>query len=85
MKSILSIFFHYFIGCNTLVSAQQTPVPTAKEIIEKNIEAQGGRKILENIKTMYSESYTVMDGREVLFVTKEMAPNKGIFEIIYQG
>jgi len=55
------------------------------EIIEKSIQAQGGKQVLENIKTLYTKSETVMDGRNVFWITKEMAPNKGSFEIEYQG
>lgn len=57
----------------------------AHDIIEKAIQATGGKKLLNNIKTLYSKSETVMDGRNVNWITKEMAPNKGSFEIEYQG
>ena len=58
---------------------------SARQVIEKSIEAQGGRPILENIRTVYTEFQTTMDGHDVHYVIKEMLPNKGSFEIVYQG
>src|ERR1700691_3316358 len=58
---------------------------SARQVIEKSIEAQGGRPTLENIRTVYSEFQTTMDGHDVHYVIKEMLPNKGSFEIVYQG
>jgi len=74
------------LSVNALL-AQNSNAETNKsiQIIEKSIQAQGGRKLLENIKTLYSKSETVMEGRNVYWITKEMAPNKGSFEIEYQG
>lgn len=74
------------LSVNALL-AQNSNSETNKsiQIIEKSIQAQGGRKLLENIKTLYSKSETVMKGRNVFWITKEMAPNKGSFEIEYQG
>ncbi len=74
------------LSVNALL-AQNSNSETNKsiQIIEKSIQAQGGRKLLENIKTLYSKSETVMEGRNVFWITKEMAPNKGSFEIEYQG
>jgi hypothetical protein len=58
---------------------------SARQILEKSIEAQGGRLALENIRTVYTEFQTTMDGHDVHYVIKEMLPNKGSFEIVYQG
>lgn len=58
---------------------------TAPQIIEKNIEAQGGRSALESIRTVYTEFKSTMEGRQVHIIIKEMLPNKGSFEIVYQG
>lgn len=58
---------------------------TAQQIIEKNIEATGGKTYLQSIKTLYSDMATEMEGRKVNWITKEMLPNKGSFLIVYQG
>jgi hypothetical protein len=73
-----------FLSTTTL-TAQNAQKSKSVEIIEKSIQAQGGRQVLENIKTLYTKSETVMDGRNVFWITKEMAPNKGSFEIEYEG
>lgn len=78
------IFFALLLSSVTLYS-QNTKDQKAISVIEKAIEAKGGKALLESITTLYSNSETVMDGRNVNWVTKEMAPNKGSFEIIYQG
>lgn len=57
----------------------------AKEIIEKAITASGGKELLTGIKTLYTKASTIVDGRNVYFITKEMEPNLGSFEIEYQG
>nr|WP_314499445.1 hypothetical protein [uncultured Chryseobacterium sp.] len=57
----------------------------AKEIIEKAITVSGGKELLTGIKTLYTKASTVMDGRNVYYITKEMEPNLGSFEIEYQG
>ncbi len=67
------------------LTAQNAQTSKSVEIIEKSIQAQGGKQVLENIKTLYTKSETVMDGRNVFWITREMAPNKGSFEIEYQG
>lgn len=70
---------------STILFAQNIDTKKANEIIEKSIQARGGKELLKGIKTMYSKSETVMDGRNVNWVTREMVPNKGSFEIIYQN
>jgi hypothetical protein len=65
--------------------SQNTHETKAKEIIERAIDATGGKDLLSSIKTLYTKSSTVMDGRNVNYITKEMAPNMGSFEIEYQG
>ena len=73
------------IAGNNSVFSQNTNEAKAKEIIEKAIKATGGKELLNSIKTLYSRSSTVVDGRDVNYITKEMAPNKGSFEVEYQG
>ena len=58
---------------------------SARQIIEKNIEAQGGRSTLQSIRTVYTEFATRIQGHDCHVVIKEMLPNKGSFEIVYQG
>ncbi len=45
----------------------------------------GGEPYLRSINTLYTEMSTKMDGDKVTWVTKEMLPNKGAFQIIYNG
>lgn len=58
---------------------------SAQQVIEKNLEATGGKEYLQSIKTLYSDMATEMEGRKVNWITKEMLPNKGSFQIVYQG
>lgn len=75
-----------FFICSTLAIGQTTTdQPTAKEIIQKCIDKMGGADYLRSIKTLYTEWETVMEGNPVTWVTKEMLPNKGAFQIIYKG
>jgi hypothetical protein len=58
---------------------------TAGEIIEKAIAALGGRANLLTVKTLYTDMTTEMEGRQVQWITKEMLPNKGSFQIVFKG
>lgn len=58
---------------------------TARQIIDKSIEAAGGKEYLQSIKTLYSNMATKMEGHDVNWITKEMLPNKGAFQIVYQN
>lgn len=55
----------------------------ARWVISKSIEAMGGEPLLRSIKTLKTEMTTQMEGNPVTWVTKEMLPNKGAFQIIY--
>ncbi|ULQ55831.1 hypothetical protein KJS94_14370 [Flavihumibacter rivuli] len=57
----------------------------ARTIILKCIDRMGGMEKLRSVKTLYTELTTEMDGRKVTWVTKEMLPNKGAFQIVYNG
>ena len=57
---------------------------TATQIVEKAIAAMGGRENLMAVKTMYTEYSSILDGKSVQYVIKEMLPNKGSFEIKYK-
>jgi hypothetical protein len=71
--------------CLLALSSLAQDTLSARQIIEKSIEAQGGRQALGNIRTVYTEFQTTMEGHDVHYVIKEMLPNKGSFEIVYQG
>lgn len=58
-------------------------VKTATDVLDNAITALGGKTYLSSIKTLYTEISTEMDGRQVLWITKEMLPNKGAFQIVY--
>jgi len=77
LTTLILLFFSLFTLAQDSLSARQ--------ILEKNIEAQGGRSVLENIQTVYSEFKTTMEGRQVHLIIRQMLPNKGSFEIVYQG
>lgn len=83
MKKQLLLFpiLVLFYSLSTL--AQDTL--SARQILEKNIEAQGGRATLQSIQTVYTEFTTRIQGHDCHIVIKEMLPNKGTFEIVYQG
>jgi hypothetical protein len=83
MKTTLLSFFFLFSLNLTRTFAQDEI--TAQLVIEKSIEATGGKQYLQSIKTLYSNLATEMEGRKVNWITKEMLPNKGSFQIVYQG
>lgn len=53
----------------------------AYAIINKAIEARGGKDFLQSIKTLYTVTKTSINGIEVHWIVKEMFPNKGSFQI----
>lgn len=83
MKIIFTVSILLFF--KGLTFSQHNESNKSNQIIEKAIEAKGGKELFKSIKTMYSNSETVMDGRHVRWVTKEMIPNKGSFDIIHKG
>jgi hypothetical protein len=56
---------------------------SARDVINNSISALGGKEYLLSIKTLYTDFSTEMDGRKVHWITKEMMPNKGSFQIVY--
>ena len=68
-----------------IITQAQNDTMTAHKIIHHTIDAMGGMDYLKNIKTLYSDISTMMDGRQVHWIVKEMAPNKGSFQIDYQN
>ncbi|MDR3024038.1 hypothetical protein [Chryseobacterium sp.] len=85
MKLLNTIAIVSMITASNQLFSQISSENNALQIIEKAIQARGGKELLSSIKTLYSKSETVMDGRNVHWITKEMVPNKGSFEIEYQG
>ncbi|MCX2576383.1 hypothetical protein [Pedobacter sandarakinus] len=83
MKITLSFLAFLFVLNIHGASAQS--LLSAEEVIEKAITATGGKEYLKSVKTLYSDLATVMEGRNVNWITKEMMPNKGSFIIMYQG
>jgi hypothetical protein len=57
----------------------------AYQVINKSIEAMGGKEYLQSVRTLYSEVKTEMGGRQVHWIVKEMKPNKGSFQITYNN
>lgn len=85
MKSI-KIFTLIIFQSFLLVSVfahQKHDIKDPREVINNAISALGGKDFLLSIKTMYTDISTEMEGRKVHWITKEMLPNKGAFQIIY--
>lgn len=85
MKQIFIILFPLLFSSSLLVNAQEKPALNSIQIVQKSIEAMGGEANLRSVKTLYSNMRTEMEGRQVNWIVKEMLPNKGSFQIIYQG
>lgn len=64
--------------------AQKSEIKDANDVLEKSILASGGKEVLASVNTLYTEMSTEMEGRKVKCITKEMAPNKGAFQIVYK-
>lgn len=58
---------------------------TAYKIVNNSIEAMGGLEYLKSINTLYTDTKTEMEGRQVHWIVKEMLPNKGSFQIVYNN
>jgi hypothetical protein len=80
-----TIFFFSIIIFNCVSAQNLIEVKNANDVIENAITALGGKDYLLSVKTLYTDISTEMEGRQVNWVTKEMLPNKGSFEIVYQG
>ena len=74
--------FVIFIALTFLHAAfGQTEVRNANEVIEKSIQALGGKNYLLSIKTLYTDMTFEMEGKQYHMITKEQFPNKIITEI----
>lgn len=74
----------FLLLLNTGFGQSFKEVKTANDILENAVTALGGRDFLLSIKTLYTDMSTEMEGRQVHWITKEMLPNKGAFQIVYQ-
>jgi hypothetical protein len=81
MKNIQLVLFTVLVLSVSSIYAQQD----ARWVITRSIEALGGEKALRSVQTLQVEMATEMNGRPVTWVTREMIPNKGSFQIIYEG
>ncbi len=79
----LSLSFFLMVLINTVSGQTQEEVKTANDVLNNAISALGGNDYLSSIKTLYTDMSTEMEGRQVHWVTKEMLPNKGSFQIVY--
>lgn len=83
-KLIVLLVLPSFIACTVNAQADSDNL-SARDVINNNIKALGGKDVLLGVKTLYTDISTEMEGRQVDWVTKEMLPNKGSFEIVYQN
>jgi hypothetical protein len=83
-KLIALLGFPSFFACNVFAQTSGNHL-SARDVINKTIEAIGGKEVLLSVKTMYTDMSTEMEGRHVNWITKEMLPNKGSFEIVYDN
>jgi len=79
------LFFLFALSCvlSTFLNAQTQMEVNARQIISNAITEMGGKEYLASVKTLYTDMITEMDGRKVHWITKELLPNKGAFQIIY--
>lgn len=76
----------YFVLLFAFISSSiyaQKQDEKAVAIINKELEAIGGKEFIKSINTLYTNSVTQMEGRTANWVVKEMKPNIGSFEIVY--
>lgn len=86
MKLVNKYFlFSLVIMCTLKSFSQKEDTLSAIQIINNSIETMGGKTYLESVNTLYTNMSTVMDGRKVNLITKEMKPNKGSFQVVYNG
>lgn len=79
----LTIVFLSMLLLQTVSAQKAKTVNTATDVVENSIAAMGGKEFLLSINTLYSNIATEMETRDVNWITKEMLPNKGSFEIVY--
>ncbi|MBL0200740.1 MAG: hypothetical protein IPP81_11525 [Chitinophagaceae bacterium] len=80
MKQLFGLAMFFLMSLQVKSQVQNI---TALEIVNRSIDAMGGIEYLRSIKTLYSDTKTTMEGRLVHWIIKEMLPNKGSFQIVY--
>jgi hypothetical protein len=85
MNTIKTTILSFFLALmlNSVFGQNLREVKNANDVLENAITALGGKDYLLSIKTLYTDISTEMDGRQVHWITKEMLPNKGSFQIVY--
>ena len=83
-KLIALLAFPAFFACTVFAQTSDNHL-SARDVIHKTIEAMGGKEVLLSVKTLYTDMSTEMEGRQVDWITKEMLPNIGSFEIVYNN
>lgn len=84
IKTVTAFFFSILMF-NCVSGQNLIEVKNANDVIENAISALGGKEYLLSIKTLYTDISTEMEGRHVNWITKEMLPNKGSFQIVYES
>ena len=87
MKSIriIGLFIFQTFLFSTAFAQEKSEIRNANDVINNAIIAMGGKDYLLSIKTLYTDMTTEMEGRQVHWITKEMLPNKGSFQIVYNN
>ena len=80
----LLLFLSFFISKDSNAQNFKNNLD-AYEIVKKAIDALGGNEYLKTINTLYTDTRTEMEGRQVHWIIKEMLPNKGSFQITYNN
>ena len=85
MNAMKTLPFSLFLVLmfNVVSGQSLKEIKTANDVLENAIRALGGKDYLVTIKTLYTDISTEMEGRQVHWITKEMLPNKGSFQIVY--
>lgn len=85
LKKICGFFLFLIIPGFYSFSQTSKEPKTAQEVLQRCITTMGGEKYLRSIKTLYTEMSTDMDGMPAIWITREMHPNKGAFQILFKG
>lgn len=83
--NLSKFYFVLFLSFSSISINAQKQDEKAVAVINKELQAMGGKEFIKSINTLYTNSVTQMEGREVNWVVKEMQPNIGSFEIVYEN
>lgn len=84
-SKIITILIFQILLLPVSFGQQKGDLRDPTEIINNAIKALGGKDYLLSIKTLYTDISTKMEGRQVDWITQEMLPNKGAFQIVYNN